>query len=168
MLLETEVSNGSRDLLQGVHTEKDAAPAPMLNFLETRPASGFDHLFLSAPYAGPAAPTAPTVATAATASTSLTAPLVRQATVSTIHSERSVSAYSGPVSPRSTVRSGAFEEPYQDMPTYGDTRHTPRVYESASQTPFLSEPGMSEEELTRLEDEERRIDAAIAAAEGRR
>lgn len=54
------------------------------------------------------------------------------------------------------------------MPTYGDTRHTPRVYESASQTPFLSEPGMSEEELTRLEDEERRIDAAIAAAEGRR
>lgn len=77
-----------------------------------------------------------------------------------------------PLSPRSTTRSvSAYSVPYSDNPMYGDVpRHAPQLYESPSQTPFLSEPGMSAEELSRLEEEERRIDAAIAEAEaaGRR
>jgi hypothetical protein len=62
-----------------------------------------------------------------------------------------------------------FEE-YHDVPIYGDARHTPTVYQShpSLQAPFLSEEGMSEEEIARLEEEERRIDAAIAEAEERR
>jgi hypothetical protein len=83
-----------------------------------------------------------------------------------------MTAMTAPLSPRSTTRSvSAYSVPYSDNPTYGDvSRHTPQVYESPSQTPFLSEPGMSAEELSRLEEEERRIDAAIAEAEaaGRR
>ena len=55
------------------------------------------------------------------------------------------------------------------MPIYGDARHTPTLYESSPsfmQTPFLHDAeGMSEAEIARLEEEERRIDAAIAAAE---
>tara|TARA_R110002060_G_scaffold40015_4_gene51262 strand:- start:118 stop:228 length:111 start_codon:yes stop_codon:yes gene_type:complete len=35
------------------------------------------------------------------------------------------------------------------------------------QSPFLSEEGMTPEEVARLEEEERRIDAAIAEAERR-
>ena len=58
------------------------------------------------------------------------------------------------------------------MPIYGDARHTPTVYEShpSLQAPFLSDEGMSVEEIARLVEEERRIDAVIAAAEekGRR
>jgi hypothetical protein len=60
-----------------------------------------------------------------------------------------------------------FEE-YHDVPIYGDARHTPTVYESHPsllQAPFLSEEGMSAEEIARLEEEERRIDAAIEEAE---
>lgn len=60
------------------------------------------------------------------------------------------------------------------MPVYGDARHSARMY-SAGETqgvkaPFLTEDGMSAEEVARLEEEERRIDAAIAEAErsGRR
>lgn len=54
---------------------------------------------------------------------------------------------------------------------YGDARHIPQVYSGAATlqipAPFLSEPGMTDEELTRLEDEERRIDEAILEAERR-
>lgn len=81
---------------------------------------------------------------------------------------RGLSDASGPISPRSTVRSEGREfEEYHDVPIYGDARHTPTVYQShpSLQAPFLSEEGMSAEEIARLEDEERRIDAAIAAAE---
>jgi hypothetical protein len=67
-------------------------------------------------------------------------------------------------------------EEYRDqpMPVYGDARHSPRVYSTEErqgvQAPFLTEEGMSAEEVARLEEEERRIDAAIAEAErnGRR
>ena len=85
------------------------------------------------------------------------------------------------MSPRSTVGgrddpdNDHYEEPYQDVPVYGDARHLPKVYAgsqapflSSSPTPFLSEPGMTDEELSRLEEEERRIDAAIEEAERRR
>ncbi|KAF7958927.1 hypothetical protein EAE96_002453 [Botrytis aclada] len=44
----------------------------------------------------------------------------------------------------------------------------PKVYKGALQVPFLSEPGMSAEEVARLEEEERRIDEAIAEAEEER
>ncbi len=56
------------------------------------------------------------------------------------------------------------------MPVYGDARHSPRVYngEGGVQAPFLGEEGLSAEEVARLEEEERRIDAAIAEAEQRR
>ncbi len=54
------------------------------------------------------------------------------------------------------------------MPVYGDARHSPRVYSMEERqgvkAPFLTE-GMSAEAVARLEEEERRIDAAIAEAE---
>lgn len=64
----------------------------------------------------------------------------------------------------------SFNEPYQDHPSpvYGDTRHIPITRISRSReavAALLTEPGMSEEEIARLEEEERRIDAAIAEAE---
>lgn len=140
------------------------------SILETRPSSGpYDHLSTSAPYNGPVGP-------------GRLSPLPQQtllpqrhptsATVNTMHTEvsnisRGLSDASGPMSPRSTVR-GDFEEPYHDVPIYGDARHIPQVYQGNMQAPFLSEPGMTDEELTRLEEEERRIDAAILEAEGRR
>ncbi|KUJ22598.1 uncharacterized protein LY89DRAFT_728721 [Mollisia scopiformis] len=65
-------------------------------------------------------------------------------------------------------------EAYHDVPIYGDARHVPQVFSSTPErgvvsSPFLGEEteGMSPEEVARLEEEERRIDAAIAAAEGR-
>lgn len=57
-----------------------------------------------------------------------------------------------------------LQEPYHDVPRYGDARHAAQIL----QAPFLSEPGMTDEELSRLEEEERAIDAAIAEAERRR
>ncbi|KAJ8069645.1 hypothetical protein OCU04_000078 [Sclerotinia nivalis] len=44
----------------------------------------------------------------------------------------------------------------------------PKVYKGTLQAPFLSEPGMSAEEVATLEEEERRIDEAIAEAEEER
>ncbi|PMD25037.1 hypothetical protein NA56DRAFT_656000 [Hyaloscypha hepaticicola] len=89
-----------------------------------------------------------------------------------------VSRVSGPASPRSlTVSTPPDEyEEYRDqpMPVYGDARHSPRVYSTEERqgvkAPFLTEEGMSAEDVARLEEEERRIDAAIAEAErsGRR
>ncbi|KAE8447481.1 hypothetical protein EG329_010754 [Mollisiaceae sp. DMI_Dod_QoI] len=96
----------------------------------------------------------------------------------------------GPISPRSisaTAVSARSEETpsppeafeaYHDVPIYGDARHVPQVFSGVdrgergvvggSASPFLEETeGMSPEEVARLEEEERRIDAAIAAAEGR-
>jgi len=53
-------------------------------------------------------------------------------------------------------------ETYQDNPT-----HTAGGGGGGTTVPFLTEEGMSAEEVARLEEEERRIDAAIAEAEGR-
>lgn len=80
---------------------------------------------------------------------------------------------SGPISPRSqtTPRSDKFS-PYHDVPIYGDARHSPQVFTSGERaiggasSPFVTEE-MSAEEAARLEEEERRIDAAIAEAESR-
>jgi hypothetical protein len=58
------------------------------------------------------------------------------------------------------------------MPIYGDARHSPQVFQGNERTlggassPFVTEE-MSPEEAARLEEEERRIDAAIAEAERR-
>jgi hypothetical protein len=103
----------------------------------------------SAPYSGPAAAIPRRKPTAATM-----APTV----------SRGVSDASGPISPRSArTRDGEDFEEYHDEPIYGDARHVPQVYEGALQAPFLSTRGMTAEEL----EEERRIDLAIAEAEGR-
>ena len=70
-------------------------------------------------------------------------------------------------------------EAYHDIPLYGDARHVPQVFtnsisererERGIESPFLREEmeGMTPEEVARLEEEERRIDAAIAAAEAGR
>jgi hypothetical protein len=155
VLLTQSLHSGSRDL----GGEKEGSIGILGSILETRPSSGpYDHLSSSAPYTGPAGN------------------VRRQPTVGTMNTSlsRAISNVSGPVSPRSTARGAEaeFEEPYhqpyQDVPVYGETRHTPQLYQGALQAPFLSEPGMSDEELSRLEEEERRIDAAIAEAEGRR
>jgi hypothetical protein len=62
------------------------------------------------------------------------------------------------------------EAPYTDDVSRSDrgNLNVPKVYKGALQAPFLSEPGMSAEEVARLEEEERRIDEAIAEAEEER
>ncbi|PQE20865.1 Kin of IRRE 3 protein [Rutstroemia sp. NJR-2017a BBW] len=62
------------------------------------------------------------------------------------------------------------EAPYTDdvSRSGGGNLNVPKVYKGALQAPFLSEPGMSAEEVARLEEEERRIDEAIAEAEEER
>jgi hypothetical protein len=142
----------------------------LASILETRPSSGpYDHLSASAPYNGPAGPGGLAPRRNPTSATTNTINTVN--TVNTVNTNisRGMSDASGPISPRSTVRGDTdFEEPYHDMPIYGDARHMPQVFPGALQAPFLTEPGMTDEELTRLEEEERRIDAAIAEAERRR
>lgn len=143
----------------------------LASILETRPSSGpYDHLASEAPYSGPVGKRttlqtdASLSANAAVGSSGLTRELTRGVS----------DASAAPVSPRSTRRrdvdghssySGEAEhEPYRDTPHYGDVRQPyPGV-----QAPFLSEPGMTDEELSRLEEEERAIDEAIAEAERRR
>lgn len=68
---------------------------------------------------------------------------------------RGVSTVSRVSEPNNT-RSGGT---YHDNPTHTGGAGTT--------VPFLAEEGMSAEEVARLEEEERRIDAAIAEAEGR-
>jgi hypothetical protein len=159
----------SRDL----GTEKSspsASTGTMLpSILESRPSSGpYEHLEASAPYNGPAG---------------------KRSTLQA-HNELSRglndASLGGLISPRSTRTQarerererdidetsnyGDVPEPYSDVPIYGDARHVPQVsmYQGGVQAPFLHEPGMTDEELSRLEEEERRIDAAIAEAERRR
>ncbi|KAK0119073.1 hypothetical protein ONS96_012141 [Cadophora gregata f. sp. sojae] len=110
----------------------------------------------SAPYAGVAAAIPRRKPTAATMAS----------TVSRGLSTTSGTSSSGAMSPRS----GEGFEQYHDEPIYGDARHLPQVFPGntrAMQSPFLSEEGMTAEEMARLEEEERRIDAAIAEAERR-
>lgn len=152
------------------------------SILETRPSSGpYDHVQSSAPYSGTIGPNRKTASTQLSVS-AIPTPLARGVSDASAHT---------PVSPRSTIPGNdarslnrrsvdarsisIYDEPYQDVPLYGDARHVPQMYSgrdmqfaSQSPTPFLSEPGMSQEEIERLEEEERRIDAAIAEAERRR
>ncbi|PVH88291.1 hypothetical protein DL98DRAFT_565951 [Cadophora sp. DSE1049] len=110
----------------------------------------------SAPYAGAAAAIPRRKPTAATMAS----------TVSRGLSTTSGTSSSGARSPRS----GEGFEQYHDVPIYGDARHVPQVFPGhtrSMQSPFLSEEGMTPEEVARLEEEERRIDAAIAEAERR-
>lgn len=110
----------------------------------------------SAPYAGAAAAVPRRKPTAATMAS----------TVSRGLSTTSGTSSSGARSPRS----GEGFEQYHDVPIYGDARHVPQVFPGntrSMQSPFLSEEGMTPEEVARLEEEERRIDAAIAEAERR-
>ncbi|KAI9053452.1 hypothetical protein LZ554_002410 [Drepanopeziza brunnea f. sp. 'monogermtubi'] len=90
------------------------------------------------------------------------------ARAATMRSTASTTSSSGLQSPQSLQ---GFEQ-YHDIPiTYGDARHSPQVVPenlNSVRAPFLhSEEGLSAEEMERLEDEERRIDAAIAEAERR-
>jgi hypothetical protein len=118
----------------------------------------------SAPYSGAAA-TAPSEIPRRKPTTAMMA--------STVSRGISNASTGSVLSPRSaTTTSGAagheFEE-YHDVPIYGDARHVPQMNTfsgaSHSQAPFLGEEGMTAEEAARLEEEERRIDAAIEAAE---
>ncbi|KAL2072493.1 hypothetical protein VTL71DRAFT_11836 [Oculimacula yallundae] len=94
-------------------------------------------------------------------------------TVSRGLSTTSETTSSGARSPRSGDDS--FEQYHDVVPIYGDARHVPQVFVGSSgteaargvQSPFLEEEGMTPEEVARLEEEERRIDAAIAEAERR-
>ncbi|KAJ5032465.1 uncharacterized protein L3040_009069 [Drepanopeziza brunnea f. sp. 'multigermtubi'] len=90
------------------------------------------------------------------------------ARVATMRSTASTTSSSGLQSPQLPH---GFEQ-YHDIPiTYGDARHSPQVFPenlNLVRAPFLySQEGLSAEEMERLEDEERRIDAAIAEAERR-
>lgn len=112
----------------------------------------------SAPYNGAAAAVPRRKPTAATMAS----------TVSRGLSTTSGTSSTGARSPRP---GDGFEQYHDVVPIYGDTRHVPQVYvgnsERGIQSPFLSEEGMTPEEVARLEEEERRIDAAIAEAERR-
>jgi len=162
VLLAHNMHSGSRDLM----AEKDGPDRPVLgSMLETLPSSGpYDHLSSSAPYSGNAGPGGLAAAGGLAATAPRRTPTSATQTTYNTNTSRGMSDASGP-----TGR-GDFEEPYHDEPiaTYGDARHVPQVYRGTSPAPFLSEPGMTDEELARLEEEERRIDAAIAEAEGRR
>lgn len=98
----------------------------------------------------------------------------RKPTTATVAStvSRNISSASGPISPGSTATPGEEFSPYHDRPVYGDARHSPQVFQGGERavggasSPFVTEE-MSPEEVARLEEEERRIDAAIAEAERR-
>jgi hypothetical protein len=95
---------------------------------------------------------------------------------------------SGPISPRSQTTPTEEFSPYHDVPIYGDARHSPQIFQGhghshknstgsvgiggggeralGTSSPFVTDE-MTPEEIARLEEEERRIDAAIAEAERR-
>jgi len=184
-------------LRHGHHGSRDIIAEKELSTLSTSAASGgmfgsmmgdstrpesYDHLSASAPYNGPAGPGG--VARSSPRSTPTPIPIQRTnpipqrtptvATQTTVNTNisRGFSDATNRTRERgysdATSRGGVFSEPYSDVPIYGETRHSPQVYQGTLQAPFLSEPGMTDEELVRLEEEERRIDAAIAEAERRR
>jgi hypothetical protein len=121
----------------------------------------------SAPYSGVAA-TAPSAIPRRKPTTAAMASAVSRGLSSASNgsglSPRSVTTTNG-------TPSHEFEE-YHDVPIYGDARHVPQLntFSGAlhSQAPFLGEESMTAEEAARLEEEERRIDAAIEAAERER
>ena len=164
VLLTHNMHNGRRGLM----SEKSEAGGSILgSILTSRPSNAgpYDHLSSTAPYNGPVG--TGRVSLPQTQDTLLPQRYPTSASMSTIltggsNISRGTSDASGP---RSTALPN-FREPYHDVPRYGDVRHVPQVYQGNLQAPFLSEPSMTDEELTRLEEEERRIDAAILEAEG--
>lgn len=168
--LETRPSSGPFDHLE--LSEPYSGPAGPV--MRARPSSSLPPMASIAPTSAAVASTPVTgiAAAVAAAAAASAAPGMALSTESPVVPDN-MSESSAPLSPRSTLRSVSaysvpYSVPYSDHPTYGDARHTPQLYESPSQTPFLSEPGMTAEELSRLEEEERRIDAAIAEAEAAR
>ncbi|KAI6249555.1 hypothetical protein HI914_01708 [Erysiphe necator] len=69
------------------------------------------------------------------------------------------------ISPIPSLRSESMYDPYRNGEEGLNTMIMNSGMGLGSTAPFLREEGMSAEEMARLEDEERRIDAAIAAAE---
>ncbi|RKF57950.1 hypothetical protein GcC1_186002 [Golovinomyces cichoracearum] len=71
----------------------------------------------------------------------------------------------------SPIPSPRSESPFESFTNNGEVQNELRMNTGlamGSTAPFLREEGMSAEEMAKLEDEERRIDAAIAAAEAER
>ena len=174
--------NLSRDLVaeKGSGSPGGDSTGPMLplpSILESRPSSGpYDHVSSSAPYSGLAGNISGPRRNTLQQERNLGSGLGMQIAHTQLSRGLSDASLGGPISPRSmntrTIHddetSNYGDEPYHDVPIYGETRHVPQVYPGSLQAPFLSEPGMTDEELSRLEEEERRIDAAIAEAERRR
>ncbi|KAG9246812.1 hypothetical protein BJ878DRAFT_539893 [Calycina marina] len=160
------------NLSRGGESELGILPS-MLN---SHPSLGpYDHVSSSAPYQGTLGPHRKTNS----AQLSVTPATPQSSTLQHGASDASALSECTPVSPNTIgawslgrrsvdARSlSMYEEPYSDMPGYGECRYVPQVY-NHSPTPYLNEPGMTEEDIHRLEEEERRIDAAIAEAERRR
>jgi hypothetical protein len=133
--------------------------------LETRHTTVSPYVPLpSLPYSGTAATIPRRKPTSATLASTVSRNLSNSSAIS-----------SNPISPRSqTSRTQGSDEfsPYHDVPIYGDARHVPQVFSGSERalggasSPFVTEE-MTAEEVARLEEEERRIDAAIAEAERR-
>lgn len=72
------------------------------------------------------------------------------------------------ISPIPSLRSESMYDPYQNGEEGLNTIMMNSSKGMGSAAPYLREEGMSAEEMSRLEDEERRIDAAIAAADAQK
>jgi hypothetical protein len=179
IMLSSNMNTESRDLI--TESEKDRTRGlPMASITEPQSNSLSSDSLMESPLEGPSLPQNPrhsydSLNASAPYSGAAAVPPRRRDPPAPIASNNRVSMLSRgvsnattiPVSPR-TMQDGEdneFEEPYHDEPIYGDARHVPQVYQGSLPAPFLSEPGMSEAEIMRLEEEERRIDAAIAEAE---
>jgi hypothetical protein len=189
LMLNQSLNADSHDLI----TEKEISPIsyqiPTLNFASSgSPTSQTRHSALSPydsipsqPYNGTAASIPRRKATLSTATANSIPPPAApsEAIAATIPISREVSAASSHLPPSrsiSTTRSPTQPhnyEQYHDVPPYGHA--SPQVYQGGLQAPFLSETdserggsvALSDRDHTRLteEEEERRIDAAIAESE---
>ncbi|RDL36696.1 uncharacterized protein BP5553_06048 [Venustampulla echinocandica] len=191
VMLNQSLNTDSRDLITEKEISAGSFDAPVAAFSNSSPTSHVRHPSLSPyetapsrPYSGSAAAIprrSPTTNVFSDAVTGASAAAVGVAAAPTTTVSREVSnASSAIISPRSTAASPTgnphFEE-YHDVPVYGDARHSPQVHAGASgsqQAQHLSESGdhsnystLSADEAARLreEEEERKIDAAIAEAD---
>jgi hypothetical protein len=189
LMLNQSLNADSRDLI----TEKEVSPVsyqiPTLNFASPdSPTSQTRHSALSPydsiasqPYNGSAASIPRRKATLSTATASSVAPppVPSEPVAATIPISREVSSASSHLPPSRSIstttpppQSRNYEQ-YRDIPPYGHA--SPQVYQGGLQAPFLSETdsdrggsiAMTDADHTRLteEEEERRIDAAIAESE---
>jgi hypothetical protein len=190
LMLNQSLNADSRDLI----TEKEMSPTsyqiPNLNFVSPgSPTSQTRHSALapydaipSQPYNGSAASIPRRKATTSTSTASAVAATTdsSNAVAATIPISREVSSASSHLPPTRAI--GTTEtasqqqnyEQYHDVPLYG-SQATPQVLQGGLQAPFLSETdseragsvALTEVDHARLteEEEERRIDAAIAESE---